>query len=386
MMMSKQLDFSQGSLVRKHIQKEFYNKKWNQFRIWFFETYSENDLKIISEDFYDMCRLHNKIIYFIPWFITTYLPLYINVIERTYKESGGAITKAIYPPQAPFILPNNIGITFSAFQKFIDTDVAQITVQEVNNLISQNNYLSLYVKVLGEHISSLDKKLDDLIKLVKNLQKTPKEDIASTSKTVLNVPTHLQRPVDTTGFKVKSFYKEVEDLLDKKLSGLGSKPISNEFSKKDYFDQLSAIQYPDQDVSAVHSRRFKSGYNQKQKVIGKGGYATLPSMMTYYYPRPTPQDVLVEERDWNQTNTSYSGNEVYEWNIDALTERQVSIVVHRMLMYSSICRHMNNNNDHAICKMIIEGFTGQLRGWWDNFLTPEERYAIMNAYKEEIIR
>ena len=85
-------------------------------------------------------------------------------------------------------------------------------------------------------------------------------------------------------------------------------------------------------------------------------------MMTYYYPRPTPQDVLVEERDWNQTNTSYSGNEVYEWNIDALTERRVSIVVHRMLMYSSICRHTNQNSDHAICKMIIAGFTGQLRG------------------------
>ena len=60
--MSKQLiDFSPGSLARKHIQKEFYNKKWNQFRIWFFETYSENDLKNISQDFYDVCRLHNKI-------------------------------------------------------------------------------------------------------------------------------------------------------------------------------------------------------------------------------------------------------------------------------------------------------------------------------------
>ena len=51
-------------------------------------------------------------------------------------------------------------------------------------------------------------------------------------------------------------------------------------------------------------------------------------VMTYYYPRPTPQDVLVEERDWNQTNTSYSCNEVYEWNLDALTERQVSIIVY----------------------------------------------------------
>ena len=77
------------------------------------------------------------------WFITTYLPLYIKVIEITFKESDGTITKAIYPPQFPFILPNNTGLTFSAFQKFIQTDVAQITIHEINNLISQNNYLSL---------------------------------------------------------------------------------------------------------------------------------------------------------------------------------------------------------------------------------------------------
>jgi len=99
--------------------------------------------------------------FFVPWFITTYLPLFINVLERPYKDESGNIIKAIYPPQAPFILPNNTGITFTASQKFIETDVATVSINEINNLISQNNYLGLYVKVLGEHISSLDKKLDD---------------------------------------------------------------------------------------------------------------------------------------------------------------------------------------------------------------------------------
>ena len=50
-MINRLIDFSPGSLARKQIQKEFYSKKWNQFRIWFFETYGENDLKIFPKIF-----------------------------------------------------------------------------------------------------------------------------------------------------------------------------------------------------------------------------------------------------------------------------------------------------------------------------------------------
>ncbi|WMV53120.1 hypothetical protein MTR67_046505, partial [Solanum verrucosum] len=94
--------------------------------------------------------------------------------------------------------------------------------------------------------------------------------------------------------------------------------------------------------------------------------------------QPTPQDVLIEERDWNQTNTSYSGSEIYEWNLDGLTDRQLTIMVHRMLMYATICKSVNNT-DRTICKMIIAGFTGQLRGWWDNYMSLDAKAAVINA-------
>ncbi|KAK9665855.1 hypothetical protein RND81_14G141000 [Saponaria officinalis] len=49
-----------------------------------------------------------------------------------------------------------------------------------------------------------------------------------------------------------------------------------------------------------------------------------------------------------------------------------------MFMYSTICKQLKNS-DSNIAKMIISGFTGQLKGWWDNYLTPAMKTSICDA-------
>ncbi|KAG5577035.1 hypothetical protein H5410_057169 [Solanum commersonii] len=47
-------------------------------------------------------------------------------------------------------------------------------------------------------------------------------------------------------------------------------------------------------------------------------------------------------------------------------------------MYATICKRVNNT-DRTICKMIIVGFTGQLRGWWDNYMSMDAKAVVINA-------
>nr|GEY48078.1 hypothetical protein [Tanacetum cinerariifolium] len=111
---------------------------------------------------------------------------------------------------------------------------------------------------------------------------------------------------------------------------------------------------------------YKSRINDEINKLGRynSKYADKPTQRLYYYPRPTPQDVLHEEQEFI-LNNSYSGKNIYEWNIDGYTERQIYNLSHRMMMYSTIAKN-NGNTDKTVANMIVAGFTGQLKGRWSD--------------------
>ncbi|KAG5585355.1 hypothetical protein H5410_045789 [Solanum commersonii] len=112
-----------------------------------------------------------------------YVPYSLSKLVSEPRNIHGNIIKAIYPPQAPFILPNNTDITFTAFQKFIENDVATIR----SDLKSSER--------------------------------------ASTSKQSDVLPTHIQRPPEIQDFVFKPLY-DLEKLLDKKFLEFGAQHIN----------------------------------------------------------------------------------------------------------------------------------------------------------------
>lgn len=52
------------------------------------------------------------------------------------------------------------------------------------------------------------------------------------------------------------------------------------------------------------------------------------------------------------------------------------------MIMASIGYKARGNSDHLISVHLIAGFTGQLKGWWDNALTEEEKILVQTSLDE----
>ena len=99
-----------------------------------------------------------------------------------------------------------------------------------------------------------------------------------------------------------------------------------------------------------------------------------------HYPRPTFPDMQFEEIN-QYTQASYTSGTIYEWNIDGMTEHNILTKLQEITMVSIAYKLNNRLPDHAVAQTIVAGFTGQLKGWWDNCLTFDDRNGILKAYR-----
>ena len=88
-----------------------------------------------------------------------------------------------------------------------------------------------------------------------------------------------------------------------------------------------------------------------------------------------------EERSF-QTQFSVSADKIYEWNIDGLFEQEIINKMGHMSMVG--IAYMNNHNlDHPeIVDLLVTGFSGTFRGWWDSYLTKDSRESIKTVVKK----
>ncbi|QHN86322.1 uncharacterized protein DS421_16g545170 [Arachis hypogaea] len=102
---------------------------------------------------------------------------------------------------------------------------------------------------------------------------------------------------------------------------------------------------------------------------------TKPSALSYN--RMSTPDLALKERELGFV--SFNANNVYEWNIDGKTEYNIMCMLQHMTMVGISYQAAHETSEEAIANIIVSGFSGQLKGWWDNYLSDDQKQSIFSA-------
>ena len=102
--------------------------------------------------------------------------------------------------------------------------------------------------------------------------------------------------------------------------------------------------------------------------INKIRHGNVPTTRNFY-TRPTPPDLQYEERGTFVTN-SFDGQSIYTWNVDGKSEHEIMSTLQEMTMAMTAYKTRSlDSRTQAIA--VTNGFQGQLKYWWDNFLSED---------------
>ncbi|KAH9745864.1 hypothetical protein KPL70_004238 [Citrus sinensis] len=93
----------------------------------------------------------------------------------------------------------------------------------------------------------------------------------------------------------------------------------------------------------------------------------------------TSSDLAIDNRPSALNQSRYNASSVYEWNIDGMSEYNILGLLQQMTMAANAYKTQAGTSDRAISEILIAGFTGQLKGWWDHLLTNQQQLDILNS-------
>jgi hypothetical protein len=255
-------------------------------------------------------------------------------------------------------------------------------IKNFEKIIEQNNYSNTYLKVIGAKLDRIENKIDPI-------KPTTKLNIEKPLFTPHEIPPKLR----------VSFKKDNTDLLEEiskrlqnlDITNIASSSQDNQIKRvntiekikqehpkfEEYIENLQD-QFKDLNINRIANERDFHGKPLRSR-MARTRYPGNVSITRNFYPRPTPPDLQFEERELTVRN-AYNAESLYEWNIDGMSQYEILNELHEMLMVSNVYKS-NNKTDHQIANIIITGFTGQLKGWWDNTLTDSDRNWLSYAYK-----
>ncbi|TYK21071.1 polyprotein [Cucumis melo var. makuwa] len=167
--------------------------------------------------------------------------------------------------------------------------------------------------------------------------------------------------------------------LDIKLKGSSTDELLEELTRK-----LSETSISKENIGTSSKREVSNFGMGNLNTISYDSLKILPikvynTNMKNHYKKPSPPDLGWD--DLRPDFRSFDKNNIETWNIDGCSEGQMAIIFQEMFVAAT--SYLRRMSQREIVDALTTGFTGNLRSWWHNHLTDENREAIKDAVLEK---
>ncbi|KAH9734495.1 hypothetical protein KPL71_017395 [Citrus sinensis] len=138
------------------------------------------------------------------------------------------------------------------------------------------------------------------------------------------------------------------------------------------FSKIGVLEQDQMSIASSDIEAFKDDEPPTSKANKIHWELALPTVKT-------PPDLAIDNRPSALNQSRYNASSVYEWNIDGMSEYNILGLLQQMTMAANAYKTQAGTSDRAISEILIAGFTGQLKGWWDHLLTNQQQLDILNS-------
>ncbi|KAH9681061.1 hypothetical protein KPL71_026797 [Citrus sinensis] len=242
----------------------------------------------------------------------------------------------------------------------------------LSSIIQQNNFCNTNLNTIGKQLTRIENQFQKSTITVSSTSPIPsKSDSDKKLKEPIFKPFQVSKTSQRLVHESKSdFAKAIREQLDRieAASSSSSKvqiaPDTPQSSKIGVLN-LDQVSFASSDLEAFTEEPVPKA-NKIQWDLA------LPISKS-------PPDLTIDNRLSALNQARYNASSVYEWNIDGMSEYNILGVLQQMTMAANAYKTQSGTSDKAIAEILIAGFTGQLKGWWDHLLTKLQQLDIFNA-------
>ncbi|XP_047251366.1 uncharacterized protein LOC124886583 [Capsicum annuum] len=269
----------------------------------------------------------------------------LNVIVTKWYTQRNTVVESTTPPlEGLNISYSNEVIKASPFKTKSERGTMTPQCKDLDRIIEQNNYTNQVLHTISQQIEET------------------KSSPLSAPLPIKSTPS--SKPLSNPIFKLPEFHKDKfpnlnEDfkLSEQILEKINSKLTKFKISQEPSSSKDSSSPPARNSLSKLTSDRFSTRKN--------------------YYRKPSPPDIQFEENPYLSTS-NHDGRGITEWNIDGLAEHQIYNKLHEIAVAITAYK-IKGSSDNGAATMVVSGFTGMIKHWWDNYVFEKEKNLIYNA-------